>query len=88
MVDVVEQAHPNTALVRREERCEDERAGLRLEPDVVQREVERPTRVVEERRDLACDARGRLAAVGQRRQLDGSSHDELGAVKAEAIGYA
>ena len=38
--DVVEQAHCDAALHCCKQRGEDERAGARLEPDVVEREVE------------------------------------------------
>ena len=72
MVDVEHETHPHAALVRRKERGEHQRAGLGLEPDVVEREVEAHARVVQERGDLRGNPGRRLAAVGERRQLDRS----------------
>jgi hypothetical protein len=41
-----------------------------LQPDVVKRELERLACVDDERRDLARDVRRRLAAVGERVNVD------------------
>ena len=49
---------------------QDEGAGVGLEADVVQREVESRLRPAEERRHLAGDRGRALAAVGQRPDLD------------------
>ncbi len=70
MRDVVEQADPDATLLRREEGREHEPARVRLEADVVQREVERALRLGEERRGQARDRRRGLTAVPERRQLD------------------
>ena len=51
--DVVEQPDRDATLLRREERREHEPARVRLEADVVQREVERALRLGEERRGQA-----------------------------------
>ena len=70
MVDVEQEPYPDAALVCREQRGEHERAGVALEPDVVERELEALARVVEERRNLSRDLGGRLPAVCERPQLD------------------
>ena len=70
MVDVVEEPHADAALLRGEQRREDERPGLRLEADVVQSQLEALARGVDERGDLGRDAPRGLAAVGERRELD------------------
>ena len=66
MVDVVRQAHEDAALLRRKQRSEHDRAGVRLEADVVEGEVERSLRPGQEAGHLAGHLRGTLAAVGQR----------------------
>ena len=68
--DVVEKPDGDAALRCGEERREDERARVRLEADVVERNVERRARLREEAGDLARDVRGALASVGQRRDPD------------------
>jgi hypothetical protein len=70
MVDVVREPHCDAALRRADEGvadCVADRAG---EPEVVQRDVERLLRAVEEVDDDARDLVGGLAAVGERPDLD------------------
>jgi hypothetical protein len=68
--DVVEQAYRDAALVRGDERGQDERRRTGLDADVVQGEVETRFRRVDEIGDLTRDRRRRLPAVDERRQLD------------------
>ena len=55
LVDVVDEPNVNAALVRADERIADDVARLILQPDVVERELERLACDVDERRDLARD---------------------------------
>ncbi len=79
MGDVVEEANPDSTLNGREERGEDECPGIGLDPDVVERDVERRARPGEEPCDPAGDVSCSLAAVGQRLETDprGFSHSSL-----------
>ena len=70
MVDVVDEADRDPALLRREERGQHEGAGVGLEADVVDRDVEALLRAAEKRGELARDLGRCLAAVAQRPQLD------------------
>ena len=70
VVDVVEKPDGHSALVRGEEGGEDERACVRLEANVVQREVEALRGTGDERCGLSGDGERRLPAVPQQRQLD------------------
>jgi hypothetical protein len=60
----------DAALGRADERSADDVARLVLQPDVVERELERLTRTLDERRDLPRDVQRRLAAVGEGVNLD------------------
>ncbi len=75
MVDVEEEAHRNAPLLRGQQRGQHERAGGALHADVVEREVERRAGACDECSHLARDVAGRLAAVRERRQLDGHAAD-------------
>jgi hypothetical protein len=55
LVDVVDEPHVYAALMRADDRITDDVARLILQPDVVERELERLARAVNERRDLARD---------------------------------
>jgi hypothetical protein len=70
VVDVVQEADRHTPLLRREQGGEDEPARVGLEADVVQGEVEARSGLRDECGGLLGDVEGRLAAVGQERQLD------------------
>ena len=69
--DVVEEADRDSALDRGEERGQDEAAGVGLEADVVDREIEALRRLGQEAGEQARDVGGALAPVGQRRELYG-----------------
>jgi hypothetical protein len=69
-VQVVDEPDVNAALVRADERITDDVVGPVLQPDVVERELEGLARAVDERRDLLRDVQRRLAAVGERVNLD------------------
>jgi hypothetical protein len=58
------------ALVHADERITDDVARLILQPDVVERELERFVCAVDERRDLARDVQRCLAAIGEGVNLD------------------
>ena len=73
MGDVVEEAYGDAALCGREERGEDEPAGVGLEADVVDREIEGLLRLREKAGEQPRDVRGALSSVGQRGELDGRS---------------
>ena len=70
LVHVVDEPDVDAALVRTDECAADDVARLVVQPDVVERELERLARAVDERRDLARDVQRRLAAVGERVNLD------------------
>jgi hypothetical protein len=70
VVDVVEEPDGDAALHGREERREHEPACVRLEADVVQRDVEGVARLGEEEGDASRDFGWALPAVRERRQLD------------------
>src|SRR5207344_923363 len=65
-----EEAYGDPALGRVQERSQHEGAGIGLEADVVQRDVERPARIGEEAGDAPCDVGGPLPSVSQRVELD------------------
>jgi len=69
-VEVVEQPHADSALARRAQRAEDDRLGLVVEVDVVDRDVERALGAFEERREQARDLDRLLPAVFQCSDLD------------------
>ena len=60
----------DASVVRADERGTDDVVGPVLQPDVVERELERLARAVDERRDLLRDVQRRLAAVGESVNLD------------------
>ena len=70
--DVVEEPYGDAALHGCEERREDECPCVRLEANVVEREVERGARGREEAGDVTRDVRGALPTVGEGAQLDRS----------------
>ena len=70
MVDVVREPDRDAALRRADESVSDGVADGTGEPEVVERDVERLLRAVEEADDGASDFVGRLAAVGERADLD------------------
>ncbi len=63
VVDVVGKPHAHATLVRADERVLDDLPGLVLEPDVVEREVERLARRVQELGHLVGDVDRALTAV-------------------------
>jgi hypothetical protein len=65
-VEVVEQPHPDAALPGRAQGAEDDRLGVVVQVDVVDRDVERPLGTLDERREQPRDLERRLAAVGER----------------------
>ena len=70
--DVVEQPDGDAALHGRDERREHECAGVRLEANVIEGEVERLAGLRQEARDAAGHVRGPLPSVHERLDLDGS----------------
>jgi hypothetical protein len=66
VADVVDHPHGDSALRRVLDRAADDRRGLRRKMEVVLRDVERPLRGSDELLDLAGDLDRRLAAVGER----------------------
>jgi len=70
LVNVVDEPDVNAALVRADEGGADDVARFVVQPDVVERELERLACAVDERRDLARDVRRGLAAVGERMNVD------------------
>jgi hypothetical protein len=70
VVDVVRDPDRDSPLGRGEERSEHEPSGVRLEADVVERDVEALPGGREEGGDPACDVGGLLAAVGERLEPD------------------
>jgi hypothetical protein len=70
VVDVVDEPHVDAAPGRSDERADDDRCRLRPEPEVVEGELERPLRRVQEGADLPRDVDRALAAVGQRPDVD------------------
>ena len=73
VVDVVDEPDRDAPRWRRRRaRRQDERPRVGLEADVVEGDVEALARAAEERADPSRDLRRRLAAVGQRPQLDGT----------------
>ena len=71
MGEVVQEPHLDAALHGAEQRGEHECPRVRLEADVVERDVERPPGLREEAGDAARDVGGPLAAVGERLDRDG-----------------
>ncbi len=70
MIDVVGEPDGDAALGRGGERALDAVGDRAAEADVVERQVERPLGRGEERVELVRDVGRRLAAVGQRPELD------------------
>jgi hypothetical protein len=70
LVDVVDKPDVNAALVRADEGSADDVPRLVVQPDVVERELERLACPADERRDLARDVQRCLAAVGEGVNLD------------------
>jgi hypothetical protein len=70
MVEVVGEPHPHAALGRSDERLAHDVGGLVAQADVVKREVEALSRLLEERRDGVCDLERRLVAVSQQAKLE------------------
>jgi hypothetical protein len=60
----------DAALVRADECVADDVARLVLQPDVIERQFEGLPCAVDERRDLPRDVQRRLAAVGERVNVD------------------
>jgi hypothetical protein len=60
----------HAALVRADEGSTNDVSCLVVQPDVIERELEGLTRAVDERRDPARDVQRRLAAVGERVNVD------------------
>jgi hypothetical protein len=73
VVDVVGEPYTDAALVRVGERSFDDRRQLRRQVDVVDRDLERVLRDVEEVGERVRDVGGGLAAVRQRADFDLSS---------------
>ena len=78
MVDVVDEAHDDPAVVRAADRVPDDGRGLGAELEVVLRELERSLGSVEEGGDLRGDVDRGLAAVGQSMDRDGRVHRAAG----------
>ena len=70
MVEVVREPDAHAAVGRTDERPPNDVRGLVAQADVVQREVERGARCVDEGGDGLRRVEGRLAAVGQQPQLE------------------
>jgi hypothetical protein len=70
LIEVVEESHADAALGRRAQRAEDDRLGVVVQVDIVDRDVERPLRALDERREETRDLDRRLAAVAERSKLD------------------
>jgi hypothetical protein len=60
----------HAALVRADERAANDVRRFVVQPDVVERELQRFSRTVDEGRDLSRDVERRLAAVGEGVNLD------------------
>ena len=69
MVDVVGDPHGDAAGVRPRDRVHDRRGNRGRQREVVERDVERVLRLIQERGELRRDVRGLLTAVGQRGDL-------------------
>jgi hypothetical protein len=80
LVQVVDQPDMDAALVRADECAADDVARLVLQSDVVERQFECLLRAVDERRDLARDVGRRLAAVGERVNVDQSPRGDVARV--------
>jgi hypothetical protein len=70
VVDVVDEPDRHAAAGGALERPDYERPRLVAEPEVVERELERPLGGVEEAGDVAGDVERALPAVGQRADVD------------------
>jgi hypothetical protein len=85
LVDVVDETDVDAALVRADECAADDLRRVVLQPDVVERELERLPRPVDEGRDPARDVQRRLPAVRERVDLDQGCRWDVGT---EALGYS
>jgi hypothetical protein len=70
LVEVVDEPDVDTALVRAHERALDDLGRLVVEPEVVERELERLLRFVDEARDQSRNVDGALPAVRECVNLD------------------
>ena len=69
MVKVVREANVDAACGRRGQRIDDDRRQRIRQPDVVDRDLERPLRRRDEIGECVCGLFRRLAAVGERPDL-------------------
>jgi hypothetical protein len=67
----------HAALVRADQRGPDEIRRLVVQPDVVERELQRLARAVDERRDPPRDVQRRLPAVGEGVDLDRGDQNSI-----------
>ena len=70
LIHVVDQPDVYAAFVRADERTADDVSRPVLQPDVVEGELERLARALDERRDPPRDVERRLAAIGEGVNLD------------------
>src|SRR5207244_567030 len=70
LVHVVNEPHVDATLVRADQRGLDDISRLGVQPDVVERKLQRLARAVYERRDPPRDLQRRLPAIGEGVNLD------------------